>query len=204
MSSLLIHQFYAAVAPWAGLALLFIGRNPHTGLRRKIAAVLLAVIVLFVIPVWGWSIAAWLRVLEPNPSVTLTLLLLIALTSRLAGQPWFRRQDWNAAWVFGAVMTLVLYPMGLGLTRTDPYTWGWGPVLPLAVTATATLLLLRGNRFGVLLLFPFAGWVLGIQESTNFWNTLVDPFYGAISLILTATLLIRRCSPLTSAAVMID
>jgi hypothetical protein len=134
----------------------------------------------------------------------MTLLLLIALTSRLAGQTWFRRQDWNAAWIFGAVMTLVLYPMGLGLTRIDPYTWGWGQDLPLAVAAAATLLLLRGNRFGVLLLFPFAGWVLGIQESTNFWNTLVDPFYGAISLILTATLLIRRCSPLTSAAVMID
>ncbi|NBZ96497.1 MAG: hypothetical protein EBR40_08765 [Proteobacteria bacterium] len=204
MSSLLIHQFYAEVAPWAGLALLFIGRNPHPGLRRKIAAVLLAVFVLFIIPIGGWSIAAWLRVLEPNPSVTLTLLLLIALTSRLAGQAWFRRQDWNAAWFFGAVATLVLYPMGLGLTGIDPYSWGWGPVLPLIVTTAATLLLLRGNRFGVILLFPFAGWVLGIQESTNFWNTLADPFYGAVSLILTAILLIRRCSSLTSGTVVID
>jgi hypothetical protein len=204
MSSLLIHQFYAAVAPWAGLALLFIGRNPHPGLRRKIAAVLLAVIVLFVIPVRGWSIASWLRVLEPNPSITLTLLLLITLTSRLAGRTWFRRQDWDAAWIFGAVAALVLYPMGLGLTRIDPYTWGWVQDLPLAVAAAATLLLLRGNRFGVLLLFPFAGLVLGIQESTNFWNTLVDPFYSAVSLILMTTLLIRRCSPLTSATVMID
>jgi hypothetical protein len=204
MSSLLIHKFYAAFAPWAGLALLFIGRNPHPGLRRKIAAVLLAVFVLFIIPIGGWSIAAWLRVLEPNPSIVLTLLLLIALTSRLAGQAWFRRQDWNAAWIFGTVMTLVLYPMGLGLTRIDPYTWGWGQDLTLVVTAAATLLLLRGNRFGVILLFPFAGWVLGIQESTNFWNTLVDPFYGAVSLILTATLLIRRCSSLTSGTVVID
>lgn len=204
MSSLFIHQFYAAVAPWAGLALLFIGRNPHPGLRRKIAAVLLASFVLFVIPISGWTVAAWLRVLEPNPSVTLTLLLLIALTSRLTSPPLFRRQDWNAAWIFGAFTALVLYPMGLGLTGVDPYTWGWDPLLPLVVTAAATLLLLRGNRFGIVLLLPFAGWVLGIQESTNFWNTLMDPFYGAVSLILTAILLIRRCSSLTSGTVVID
>jgi hypothetical protein len=204
MSTPGIHQFYAAIAPWAGLALMFIGRNPHPGLRRKIAAVLLAVIVLFFVPVGGWKIAAWLRVLEPNPSVSLTLLLLISLTSRLSGRTWFRRLDWNSAWIFGAVTTLVLYPMGLGLTRIDPYAWGWGKELPLAVAVAATLLLAWGNRFGVLLLFPFAGWVLGIQESTNFWNTLVDPFYGVVSLILTAILLIRRCSPLTSAAVVID
>jgi len=204
MSSLLIHQFYAAVAPWAGLALLFIGRNPHPGLRRKIAAVLLASLVLFVIPISGWTLAAWLRVLEPNPSVGLTVLLLIALTSRLTGQPLFRRQDWNAAWIFGAVAALVLYPMGLGLTGIDPYTWGWGSVLPLTVMASTTLLLLRGNRFGIVLLLPFAGWVLGIQESTNFWNTLLDPFYGAAALILTANLILRRCSPLTSPSAVID
>jgi len=204
MSSLLIHQIYAAVAPWVGLALLFIGRNPHPGLRRIIAAVLLASLVLFVIPISGWTLAAWLRVLEPNPSVGLTVLLLIALTSRLTGLPLFRRQDWNAAWIFGAVAALVLYPMGLGLTGIDPYTWGWGSVLPLTVTASTTLLLLRGNRFGIVLLLPFAGWVLGIQESTNFWNTLVDPFYGAAALILTANLILRRCSPLTSPSAVID
>jgi hypothetical protein len=116
----------------------------------------------------------------------------------------FRRQDWNAAWIFGAVAALVLYPMGLGLTGIDPYTWGWGSVLPLTVTAATSLLLLRSNRFGIVLLLPFAGWVLGIQESTNFWNTLVDPFYGAAALILTANLILRRCSPLTSPAAVID
>jgi hypothetical protein len=204
MNHLLIHQLYAAIAPWSALALLLLGRNPHPDLRRKIAAILLSALVLFVIPFSGWTIAAWLRVLEPNPSITLTVLLLLALTSRLTGQPLFRRQDWNAAWIFGAFAALVLYPMGLGLTGIDPYTWGWDPVLPLVATAAATLLLLRGNRFGIVLLLPFAGWLLGIQESTNFWNILVDPFYGAAALVVTAILVIRRCSPLTSQAAVID
>jgi len=94
--------------------------------------------------------------------------------------------------------------MGLGLTRIDPYAWGWSPILPLTAAAITMNFLLRGNRFGILLMLPFAGWVLGIQESTNFWDAIVDPFYGSASLVLTANFAIRRCSPLTSAPSMID
>jgi hypothetical protein len=208
MSSLLIHQFYAGMAPWAALSLLILGRNPYPSRVRIVVALVLSFVLLRVqLEIGGvsyWCLFSWISVLEPNPSFTITGILLVALGSRLSGKAFFRRQDWNAAWIFGAVAALALYPMGLGLTRIDPYAWGWGPILPLAVTATATFLLLRGNRFGIVLLFPFAGWVMGVQESTNFWNTLVDPFYGLVSLILTAILLIRRCSPLTSAAVVID
>jgi hypothetical protein len=204
MNHLLIHQLYAGMAPWAALALLLMGRNPHPGLRRKIAAVLLAAFVLLVIPIGGWNAAAWLRALEPNPSFTLTGLLLVALVSRLSGATLLRREDWNAAWIFGGVATLVLYPMGLGLTNLDPYAWGWTPVLPLALAAAATLLLLRGNRFALILLLPFAGYLLGLQESTNFWDAVIDPFYGAGSLILAAGLAVRRRSRLTSREALID
>lgn len=199
-----IHQFYAGVAPWAALSLLLIGRNPRPGLRRKIAAVLLAALMLVVIPFNGWNLAAWIRVLEPNPGFTLSGLLLVALGSRLSGRTLFRRQDWNAAWIFGAVASLILYPMGLGLTNVDPYAWGWSPVLPLTVTVAATLLLLRGNRFGCILLLPFAGGLLGLQESTNFWDALTDPFYGAAALLLSAGRVAGRCSPLTSRTTVID
>jgi len=192
MSSLLIHQFYAAVAPWAGLALLLLGRNPHPDLRRKIAAILLSALVLFVIPFSGWTIAAWLRVLEPNPSITLTVLLLLALTSRLTSQPLFRRQDWNAIWVFGAIAALILYPMGLGLTSIDPYTWGWERSLPMVTALIAGGLLLTGNRFGILLLLPLGGFLLQLQESANFWDALIDPFYGIISLIVSAWFILSR------------
>lgn len=200
MNALLIHQLYAGIAPWAALSLVFIGRNPHPDVRRKISSLLLAAFVLLVIPIRGWNAAAWIRVLEPNPSFTLTGLLIVALASRLSGRFLFRREDWSAAWIFGAVASLVLYPMGLGLTRIDPYAWGWSPVLPLAVTAAATLLLVRGNRFGLILLLPFAGSLCGLQESSNFWDALTDPFYGGFSLILCAGRLMGRVSRLTSSA----
>jgi hypothetical protein len=184
MNHFLIQQLYAGIAPWAALSLLLIGRNPRPGPSRKTAAVLLAALILTVIPINGWNVASWSRVLEPNPSLTLTGLLVVALASRLLGKPLFRREDWTSAWVFGAAAALILYPMGLGLTNLDPYAWGWNPELPLSVAVAATLLLLLGNRFGVVLILPFAAFPSGVQESTNFWDALIDPFYGGISLIV--------------------
>jgi hypothetical protein len=204
MNHQLIHQIHAVTAPWAALSLLLLGRNPRPGMRRKIASVLLASLLLLLIPVGGWNLASWFRVLEANPSVTLTGLLLVALAERLAGKKILRSQDWSAAWIFGAVAALVLYPMGLGLTRIDPYAWGWDRSLPVAVAAAATLLLLRGNRFGCILLLPYAGCLAGLQESTNFWDALIDPFYGTAALFLAAVMAVRRCSPLTSPPAVID
>lgn len=192
MISSLPRDLYAAIAPWAALSLLFIGRNPHPGIRRRIASPLLATSLLFVVPPHGWNAAAWIRVLEPNPSLPLTGLLLVALGSRLTGKRLFRREDWTAAWIFGAVAALVLYPMGLGLTRIDPYAWGWDRALTLAIALVAFLLLLRGNRFGVVLLLPFAGTLLHLQESANFWDAVMDPFYGFISLVVLLIMLVYR------------
>jgi len=204
MSHLLIQQCYAGVVPCTVLALVFLGRNPHPGIRRKTASLLLAAFALLVIPIKGWNAAAWIRVLEPNPSFTLTGLLLVALGSRLSGKGLFRKQDWRTAWIFGAIAGIVLYPMGLGLTRIDPYGWGWGAVLPLITAVISSLLLLRGNRFGALLLIPFAGWVLGLQESTNFWDTLIDPFYAGGSLVAGLIALVKARRPLTSGTRVID
>jgi len=200
MTALQIHQFYAGIAPWAALSLLFLQRDYY---GSRYGGVLISFFALC-FPIGGWTLFAWIRTLEPNPSVTVTALLLVALGSRLSGKAFFRPADWSAAWEFGAIAALVLYPMGLGLTRIDPYAWGWSPMLPLAVTAAATLLLFQGNRFGIVLILTLACSVLGLQESTNFWDTLIDPFYGGVSLILGTGWLIRRLSPLTSAASVID
>ena len=134
------------------------------------------------IPLGGWSLFAWCRTLEMNPSFTLTGLLCVALWQRLSGQMIFRTEDWRAAWIVGAIGSLVLYPMGLGLTPIDPYSWGWGPAVPIVTAAFATLLLIRGNRFGIILILPLLGSLLNLQESANLWDALIDPFFGIVSL----------------------
>ena len=184
MSRELLQQLYAGLAPWLALALLLIGRNPYLSRVRIIAALLLALILLGIpVPLTGWNGFAWVRVLEPNPCFTLTALLGIALWGRISRKRLFRPEDWKTAWIFGTASALLLYPMGLGLTSLDPYSWGWWPRIPILVALAAAMLILRGSRFGILLLLPFAGFLIGLQESTNFWDVVIDPFYAIFSIL---------------------
>ncbi len=184
MSRELSQQLYAGLAPWLALALLLLGRNPYLSRVRIIGSLLLALILLSIpVPLTGWNGFAWVRVLEPNPSFTLTALLGIALWERISRKRLFRPADWNVAWIFGTASALLLYPMALGLTSLDPYGWGWGPRIPILVAVAAAMLILRGSRFGILLLLPFAGFLTGLQESTNFWDVVIDPFYAIFSIL---------------------
>ena len=185
MSQQVLHHLYAALAPWLALSLLLLGRNPHLS-RTRITGSLLLAFFLLRIPVEGWSSFSWIRVLEPNPSFTLTGLLAVALLQRVSGKKIFRSVDWSGAWIFGGAAALVLYPMGLGLTPIDPYAWGRGPVVPVVTALYASIFLLRGNRFGILLLLPCAGFLLHLQESSNFWDALIDPCYAVTALLVVA------------------
>jgi hypothetical protein len=189
MSEGVIHDLYAGLAPWIALALIFLGRNPHLSWTRILGALLLAFFLLR-ISIGGWHLFAWIRVLETNPSFTLTGLLAVALLQRVSGRKVFRSIDWNAAWAFGALATLLLYPMGLGLSSHDPYSWGWGIWIPVLTAVAAAILLLLGNRFGIILILPLLGSLLHLQESANLWDALIDPCYGALSLI---TLIVYLC-----------
>lgn len=191
MSTATFHAFYAAIAPWLALSLLFIGRNPHPSRMRLIVSLALAAVLLLV-PIAGFGICRWFAFLEPNPSIILTALLPIALLTRCGCSPLFRSQEWRAAWIFGCIAALILYPMGLGLTAIDPYTWGWGPSIPVATALISTLLLLKHNRFGIVLMFALLGMMLHPMESRNAWDHLIDPFYAIMSLLITLFSLGKR------------
>ena len=195
MSPLILHQLYAGLAPWLALSLLLLGRNPCLSRTRTVGSLLLAFFLLRTQVEIGemdyWNLFAWCRTLQMNPSFTLTGLLCVALWQRLSGKMIFLVEDWNAAWIMGAIGALVLYPMGLGLTSIDPYSWGWGPVVPPLIAACSTMLLIRGNRFGIILILPLLGSLLHLQESANLWDAMIDPFYGAISLMAVMRMVIR-------------
>jgi hypothetical protein len=176
-------HLFALIAPLLALILLFIGRSPHPGFKRIFLSFLFAIFFLVLASIHGWHIFQWITLLEPNPSLTLTALLAVALWQRVGGRQLFRPCDWKAAWIFGSVAALVLYPMGLGLTVIDPYSWGWGWILPLATAVSATIFLLQGRRFGILLIIPLLGFLFHFQESQNFWDGIIDPFYSAFSLV---------------------
>jgi hypothetical protein len=189
-----VRHLYSGIAPLLALVLLLLllpGRDSYPD-RKRVVGLILWVVFCLSIPVDDWPSFLWIALLEPNPSFILTVLLGIALWEKVNKTTLLRPCDWTAVWSFGSIAALILYPMGLGLTTIDPYSWGWTPIVPVITAVIATILLLRDNRCGVLLLLPLLGFFLHIQESRNFWDALIDPFFGGVSIVALTISLMRK------------
>lgn len=165
--------------------------SPCGGWRGAIASAVLAAAIMLV-PWFGHPLPYWSRGLSASFSVTMAVLLVVAILERALGTTIFRKRDWNAAWIFGAIASLMLYPsaLGLGPQNFDSYALGWpwlfwreSLVLFAVVAFTASTLVMRGNRFGLVLPIAFVGYLLQFQESCNFWDYLIDPVFAAASLL---------------------
>lgn len=188
----------SAVSIWWGAAVVWllllwtIQRRPSCrGWRGTLASALFAGVILMV-PWFGHPLPYWSRGLSANFSVTMAVLLVVAIFDRAFGTTIFRKRDWNAAWTFGAASSLLLYPsaLGLGPQNFDSYALGWpwlfwrqSFVLFGGAAFVASALVLRCNRFGLVLLAAFAGYAMSFQESANFWDYLIDPVFAAVSLL---------------------
>lgn len=193
------------VAFWwnaCGLFLVFmwIWQCTMRGWKGALIAAALAAIVS-IIPFFGHVPRYWLSGLTPNISVPLFALLVLSITERAGGPPVFRAREWRAAFLFGTIAALSLYPsaLGLGLPAMDAYALGWpwlawgqSSVLFGAVAAVAALLIWRANRFGWILVGTALLYLVGVQESRNFWDYLVDPLYAVLSLLAVAKLATDR------------
>ena len=152
-------------------------------------------------PWFGHPLPYWSASLSANFSVIMVVLLIVGVLDR-AGLPGvFRPRDWQAAWIFGATASVLLYPsaLGLGPQNFDAYALGWpwlywaqSLVLFGGAGSAAALLIRRGNRFGYILGLALLGYAIGFQESENLWDYLLDPVYGAVSVLVVLAWLTRR------------
>ena len=143
-------------------------------------------------PWFGHPLPFWSSSLSANFSVIMVVLLVLGILDRAGFPGVFRRRDWVAAWIFSALASLLLYPsaLGLGPQNFDAYALGWPwlfRVYSLALFGgaglAAALLIWWGNRFGYVLSLALFGYMAGFQESENLWDYLLDPVYGAVSLL---------------------
>jgi len=157
------------------------------GLRGWIPTLVAGAVALGVVlfPWFGHALPHWSASLSANFSVIMLVLLLLGILDRAGGCDLFRSRDWRAAWIFGAIAALLLYPsaLGLGPQNFDSYALGWpwlfrGPSLVLFAGAglAAAVLTWRGNRFGYVLLLALLGYCAGFQESENLWDYLTARF----------------------------
>ncbi|GAB1232444.1 hypothetical protein [Ferrigenium sp. UT5] len=167
----------------SGLALVWLSLAVRLPFVRRLAPLRRAffcvgLYVLVMMPVFGLSLAGWLRGMVGDLSLTSVLLLASALIARLnpaAGSLGDVRER-TALLAFLSVMALLLYPFALGLGPLDPYRSGFGSIGLIVMLA---LLALWAMRRGFTLL-PLAialavtGWSLAWYESTNLWDYLLD------------------------------
>jgi hypothetical protein len=97
--------------------------------------------------------------------------------------PW-QPAERRVACGFAIVSGLLLYPAALGFGPVDPYAWGWlVPAMPLAVAALAAGLIACRNRFGLVLVAALVAFDLGLLESGNLWDYLVDPLFFVAGIV---------------------
>lgn len=144
----------------------------------------IAVAALAIMPVAGLPLGRWLHGFNANFSIPFVALLLDFTTAPLLRRPLFDGAAKRAALWFGIASGLCLYPAALGLGPYDPYALGWrSPGVAAAAAIVGTVLVLRDNIFGIVLLIAGAMWQIGCLESDNAWDYLIDPIYWLLSIV---------------------
>jgi len=162
--------------------LLVAGRGKASGWLPTLALALVSAAVVLM-PIRGLPAARWLISLNANFSIPFTAVLFALVWEGAWKKPVLDAKGYSACWIFGLTAGLLLYPMALGMGRFDPYPLGWAFSVFFVLLMTATvLLLIYGNRFGIVLVAAILAYNLGVLESLNLWDYVVDPFYVLASL----------------------
>src|ERR1035441_4293127 len=157
------------LVPTMGLVLILAGIARLVGLRPRgwgwCAGLALVSLAIVTVPLRGIPLARWLAAVVDHWSVPSAALFASACFKRLFGIDLLQRYDWRAAWLFGALAGLLLYPLALGWGPFDPYSLGWhfGPLF-VSIAVLAVILILRRNGFGVVLVLAIAAWHLRVVE----------------------------------------
>jgi len=144
---------------------------------------------LALVPIAGLPLGRWLHGLGQTFSIPFLAVLLDLVVAPFLGrargvESWLDLPARRAAVWWAAAAAVVLYPAALGVGRFDPYALGWSyPGVGAAAALGGALLALAGNRFGTVLFAAGVAWHVGLLESDNAWDYLVDPVYAAAGLV---------------------
>ncbi|MBA4381518.1 MAG: hypothetical protein C0406_03035 [Sideroxydans sp.] len=159
----------------------------------------LAVYAVALLPIFGLSLAGFLRGLVGDLSMTSMLLLVAALVARMRllaggdGVAWWSVRERFALFFFISVLALLLYPFALGIGMLDPYRSGFGGVGLLVMLALLSLWSMRRGSY----LLPTAcslavlAWSMGWYESTNIWDYLIDVPLAMYAIVQTVKMMLR-------------
>lgn len=156
------------------LPLIFI-RQPRYG-RKAVTVFLFFMMAVSVIPVYDLIIAAYIRGITGDLSVTSLFLLCIMIAEAYTGKTYFSEFEKARLHRILLVAGLILYPSALGLFYWDSYAAGYGSLIFLSALAGLSVCLIIGQSWFILscLLLAIFGYLNQILTSTNLWDYLID------------------------------
>ena len=144
----------------------------------------LTLFVLMLIPFGSLPVAAYLRGITGDLSITTLVLMWCALIR--AGLTCNREGTGNRIVLLAlvALAALILYPMSLGLGTFDPYRLGYGDQTFVIVVLLSAFMAWIWKQYliaGSISLATLA-WTAGWYESGNLWDYLIDPWVAIYAL----------------------
>jgi hypothetical protein len=189
----------SSVAGLAGCTLLLVNVMMTAARARRYSLttrrlLFLTVCVVAVLPVQGLSIAGYVRGVTGDVSVTTLILLVGTSMSYLMDRDVYDSRSVSILMLLVLGGGVFLYPLALGLTYCDPYVLGYGSQ---AFVASLFLVSLGAWYFDLYLVvvcvgFAISAYMMGIYESANLWDYLIDPLITFYALFLLAGNGIKR------------
>lgn len=145
-------------------------------LRR--AGTLAAAIIVISIPLWGVSLAGFVRGMTGDLSIATLALLALALASSFAERVLVEEQNRLKMLQAILIAAVLFYPLALGISMFDPYRLGYGNLwFMVALLGLAAWSSLRySTLFALCIALAVAAWSAGWYESPNLWDYLLDPW----------------------------
>ncbi len=151
------------------------------------------------VPMDGLSGAEYVRSWTGDVSLTLAALLAVWCWEQLSGRRVLEARSLTR--LSGAVLAVAVcfYPFALGWSMFDPYALGYGSHALFAGLLLLTLAAWYAEEHALALILTFgaAGFALGVLESANLWDYLIDPVLSLLALVW----LVSRLAPYARKAV---
>ena len=171
-----IFPFVGQVLLMAVLLALLLGRLVKLSRQRMLIVAVLLVAGLL-LPVYGLSIAQWLRSALGDLSILTLVVFSNILMQRLFNYRLLAPATRNTLLLGVALVGVVFYPLALGVSAFDPYRLGYAAVLMSVLLCLASIIAWLGTMRGlaIILLLPLLAFNLHLLESYNLWDYLLDP-----------------------------
>lgn len=156
----------------------------------------LLVLAVLLVPSRGdVSITAFIRGFSSDLSITLFVVAVWSLLGKFGYVKPMHKREFKALILVIAAAALVLYPTALGWGDWDAYRLGWGSwwfllvLLALCVVSAWMGLYVLPAVVALALL----AWSIGLMESDNLWDYLLDPWLSAFALAYIVNKVFIKC-----------